>query len=155
MNPVTDLVSTLWLITHTFKSFWYRHELKYSHAMNYSLTWCVIIQNQVGCMGWQDDSRAPNTLMSNHRQVSCCRDEISPFGCLLGEKGSNHVVWWQTWRSFCLVSWSNASLLQWFVAFNAIQNHYKLWFENTELTQHLFVTVNTENLKTDCMKGLL
>lgn len=52
--------------------------LKQSHEINKLIILFVIIQTQVCCMGWQDDSRATNTLMSNYPHVSCCRDEISP-----------------------------------------------------------------------------
>lgn len=41
-------------------------------------------------MGWQDDSRATNTLMSNYPHVSCWRDEIS-LGCLVEKKGQ--IIW--------------------------------------------------------------
>lgn len=36
-------------------------------------------------MGWEDDSGAPNTLMSNCKQVSCWRDKSS-LGCLLEKR---------------------------------------------------------------------
>lgn len=36
-------------------------------------------------MGWQDDSRATNTVMNNFPHVSCCRDEL-PLGCVLEKR---------------------------------------------------------------------
>lgn len=52
-------------------------------------------------MGWLDDSRATNTLMSNYPHVSCWRDDIS-LGCLLvGKKGQ--IVWFGDKHGDCFV----------------------------------------------------